>query len=113
MTRKELTDRLTEIVSEYIENAAELRDPQLRINPASLDIGVVTAREMDAELEDFDEMMEGAVAAHGLADQDDSDYQVSRTPDFYSLKELTKKDASGRLVPDADAIGSIASEYAG
>lgn len=112
MTRKELNERLTEIVSQYIANAGMLVDPQIRINPVSMDIGVVTAKEMFAEIEDYDEMLEGAAAVEGAADEEKDDYQVSQDPDFYSVKELTVTGPDGKLRPDAAAIDEIAGQYA-
>lgn len=111
MTRDDLEHRITEIVSNYIDNAADLNDPQLRINPASLDIGVVTSHEMLAEIEDFNEVLESAAAVEGDADQEDTNNQVVQTPDFYSLRELTLHTPDGHMIPDTEAIGEIAAIY--
>lgn len=111
MTRKELNEKLTGIVREYIDNERALIDPQIRINPVTLDIGVVTAKEMFAELEDYDEMLEGAAAVDGAADEEKDDYQVAQDPDFYSVRELVFTRPDGKQSPDPAAIEAIAEKY--
>lgn len=111
MTRTELTDKLAGIVSAYIANESALTDPQIRINPMTLDIGVVTAKEMFAEIEDYDEMLEESAAAEGAADEEESEFQVAQNPDFYSVKELVIKNTDGTQHPDITSIQDIAGKY--
>lgn len=111
MTRKELNETLTGIVNQYIANADSLIDPQIRINPATLEIASVSMKDMLAEMEHNIETVEQAAGAQGAEFEDDTDYQVSRNPDFYSVKDLTEPGPDGTLRPDLKAIDEIAGIY--
>lgn len=111
MTQKELTRELTEIVSRYIANADSLVDPQIRINPSTRHVTVVSCEDMLAELDDSIDNVEEAAGAQGAAWEEYTDYQASRDPDFYSVRQLTFKGPDGVWHPDLEAIESIASAY--
>lgn len=111
MDRKEFIKKVTEAVSEYIDNFDRFdSNPQLRVDPETLEIAIVNGSEMQSAVEDSDEAIEDAAAAHGMANQETMDAQVGRNPDFYSLKRLLKPKGDTEI-PNAEQIRSIASGY--
>lgn len=111
MTQKEFRQILRECIQEYIDNFDRFdSDPQLRINPLSLDVELVNGADMREEIEDSDEAIEDAAAAHGMENQDASYYQAKQNPDFYPVKKLLQ--ASGNTdVPSETAIERIVVNY--
>ena len=78
MTRDEFIEKLTGEVNTYIENFDRFdSDPQLKVIPATLDVALVNGSERSDAVEDSDEAIENAAAAHGMANQETMDYQVS------------------------------------
>lgn len=112
MTRDEFTAAVTRLVQEYIDNFERFdSDPQIRVNPVTLAVGIVNGSEMFAEIEDSDEAVESAAGAQGDESEADTDYQVRQNPDFYALRQLLRHEEGGKTVPDAYAINSIAANY--
>lgn len=112
MTRKEFKDAITHAVMQYTK-APEFFDanPQLRINPATLEVISVNGKDYYKEIEDSDEVIENEAAADGDATEDAEDFQASRNPDFYSIKEYVITDNSGNMEPDMKAIDKLAAQY--
>lgn len=107
-----LTDSITRLVNEYIENFDRFdSNPQIRINPVRKTATLVNGSDMEAEIEDNDEAIENAAAADGLATEDAADYQSSRNPDFYAIKSLLQVSPSGATIPAPAAIRAVADKY--
>ena len=114
MTRDEFAASVLNAVRQYIDNTDIVDDnPQLRINPVSLDVILINGRDMFSEIADSDEAVENAAAAERPWDEDTSDYQVRQNPDFYAVKSLIKQGTDGLPVPDQAAIDAIAVVYFG
>ena len=112
MTRDEFIEKLTGEVNTYIENFDRFdSDPQLKVIPATLDVTLVNGSERSDAVEDSDEAIENAAAAHGLANQETMDYQVTRNPDYYAVKRLLAASGPDHTIPDTTAIEAIASNY--
>lgn len=111
MAQKELADKIYDLVKEYIENFDRFdSNPQIRVNPDSLQVELVNGSDFRAEIEDSDEAVENAAIAQGMETQESSEYQVKQNPDFYSVKKLLKA-AGDTDVPDKDAIAEIVTTY--
>lgn len=112
MNRKEFTDAVTDMMQTYTGNERAFdNNPQLRVNPMTLDATVVDGRDMLAEIADADETLEASAAAEGSMSEEAADYQDSRTPDFYPVFDLLRLTAEGIAVPDASAIDAVADVY--
>ncbi|MDE6165687.1 MAG: hypothetical protein K2F58_01145 [Muribaculaceae bacterium] len=97
----------------YIDNADRFdSNPQLRVNPATLDASVVNGSDMLAELENSNENVEIEAGAEGAEAQDDADFQAGRNPDFYAVSRLVSETAD-RTRPDLAAIAELAESYTG
>lgn len=91
MDKTEFIENVKRIVSNYSENQGEMGDdPQLRINPMTLHMSVVTAQEMQNEIGYTDEDIEANAAAEGDETESSDDYEGKQDPDFYPLRELLK-----------------------
>lgn len=112
MTRKEFIEKLTQAVNSYIENFDRFdSDPQLGVNPATLDVFLINGSDRAKAIEDSDEAVENAAAAHGMAAQEASDYQVTRNPDFYAVKPLLATIGRDSSIADPTALDKIAANY--
>lgn len=112
MTRKEFIEKAVGAVQEYIDNFYRFdSDPQLRINPAIADITLTDSNALRSAIEDSDEAIENAAAAHGMANQEAMDFQASVNPEFIAVKTLLRTLPDGTTVPDTDAIASLAARY--
>lgn len=113
MTVTDLTQAITKAVQEYIDNFDRFdSNPQIRINPVTLDVLLVNGSDMLDEIGDNDEAIEDAAAADGLRDEEGADYQVSQNPDFHPVKSLLGETPTGVNIPSPTAIASLASRYA-
>ena len=114
MTQEEFIKAITHAVTLYT-NAPEYFDanPQLRINPATLDVVAINGRDMLEGIADSDEAVEDAAAAQGDETESATDFQASQDPDFYPIKEYVKAEEGGRMKPDAKAIAKLAARYIG
>lgn len=89
MDKQEFIDNVKRIVSNYAQNRDEMTsDPQLRVNPLSLHMSVVTAQEMQNELAYTDEDIDAEAAAEGDMTEASDDYEEAQDPDFYPLRTL-------------------------
>lgn len=94
MDKKEFIDNVKRIVSNYTADRNEMTsDPQLRINPMTLHMSVVTAQEMQNEIGYTDEDIEVNAAAEGDANESADDYEAKQDPDFYPLRQLSSDEA--------------------
>lgn len=108
MTKEVLIETITRLLNEYIENATSFdSNPQLRINPTTNAVTIVNGKDMLAEIEGSNEAIEEAASAEGAANEDSTDYQVKRNPDFYAVSSLLKTNNDGKRIPDLGAIKSI------
>lgn len=100
--KQEFKENIERIVANYAADRDEMiNDPQLRVNPMSLTMSVVTAREMQNEIGFTDEDIEAGAAAEGDETESSDDYEAKQDPDFYPLRELLK----------AGAIDAVVSNY--
>ncbi|MDE7407222.1 MAG: hypothetical protein K2M76_02275, partial [Muribaculaceae bacterium] len=59
MKRDEFIKAIDDLVLTYIESPGKYdTNPQLRVNPATLSVGLINGREMMAEIEEADETVE-------------------------------------------------------
>lgn len=111
MENTQLEAAIIKAVEEYIANFDRYdSNPQVRINPATLEVTLVNGSDRLAEVEDSDEAIENAALAHGMANQEAMDYQVTQNPDFYAVKPLLRPHGD-TSVPDRRAILAIARHY--
>lgn len=97
--KQEFIDDLRRIVANYKENRGEMTDdPQLRINPLTMHMSVVTAAEMQNEIAYTDEDIDAEAAAEGDETESSEDYEEKQDPDFVPLRELTREGAVEALV---------------
>ncbi|MCX4331772.1 MAG: hypothetical protein OSJ24_06210 [Muribaculaceae bacterium] len=113
MTRDDFIRSIGRMIQLYIDNADRFdSNPQLRVNPATLDASVVNGSDMLAELENSNENVEIEAGAEGAGAQDDADFQAGRNPDFYAVSRLVSETAD-RTRPDLAAIAELAESYTG
>lgn len=112
MTRKEFSDNVTGIVRLYLDNTFDFdSNPQLRIAPGTYDIDIVNGSEMLADIEDDNETVEDAAAAEGASDQDGTEFQARRNPDFVAVNSLINRNPGGRPQLDPEAIEQLVNSY--
>ena len=113
ITRDDFIRSIGRMIQLYIDNADRFdSNPQLRVNPATLDASVVNGSDMLAELENSNENVEIEAGAEGAGAQDDADFQAGRNPDFYAVSRLVSETAD-RTRPDLAAIAELAESYTG
>lgn len=111
MTSQDLYSKILELVKGYIQNFSSLgSNPQIRINPMTLDVEYADGRELQQDIADNDEAVESAAGAEGLESQDASDYQARQDPDYFSVERLLLHTPEG-VEPDTDAIEAITRYY--
>lgn len=94
MSKEEFINNVKRIVANYAGNRDEMvDDPQLRVNPMSLTVSVVTGQEMQNEIAYTDEDIEAGAAAEGDETESSDDYEAKQDPDFYPLRQLFKDGA--------------------
>lgn len=107
VTREEFTDVIRTYVQGYIDNPGAFgTDPQIRVNPLTLDTTMVRDSDMMAEIGISDEVVESTAAADDEAAADAGDNSVRQNPDFYALRTLV---CCGR--PSDKAIEAVADVY--
>lgn len=112
MNKEEFTDTIINFVKGYIANANAFdSNPQLRINPRSLTVGIINGSDMLAEIENSNEAIEDAAGVDGDMSEDAADYQVKQNPDFYPIKDLTIVAPSGITSPRMETIDALISKY--
>lgn len=112
MTRAEFITHLTDVVNDYIQfYIGHDRDPQIKINPLSLNTEFVPAGDELRDIAFSDEAVEEAAAADEPASEDATDYQARQDPDYYSVKAFVKTDADGKTYADKKAIEAVADVY--
>lgn len=111
MDSKDFTDKITGMIRLYLENADSFdSNPQLRVEPETLQATIVNGSDMLAEIDNSDENVEAAAAAQGMESQADTDYQASRNPDFYPVSTLISK-RCGKTAPCKKAITELVAAY--
>ncbi len=112
MKREEFIVHLTDLVNDYINfyvgNDAE---PQIRINPESLNAEFVDSSEELYDIDESDAVVEEAAAADDSAAEDADDFQSAQNPDYYAIHSLVKIDSDGSVRADAKAIEAVADIY--
>lgn len=112
MNKQDFLDKISTLVDRYIEDFGSFdSNPQLCVNPATLDVTIVNGSDMLRSIDYSDEAIEEAAGAERAEAEDATDYQVRRNPDFYAVKRYLKKDADGKAVHDGDAIRSLSDVY--
>lgn len=107
VTRNEFIDVIRTYVQGYIDNPGSFgSDPQIRVNPLSLDTTMVRDSDMMSEIGISDEVVEATAAADTDAEADAGDNSVRQNPDFYPLRTLVCCGA-----PSDKAIDAIAKVY--
>ncbi len=113
MKREEFVGDVTDMIKIYIDNSESFdSNPQLRVNPDTFAATIVNGSDMLAEIEHSDETIEQAAGAQGAATEDDTDFQVTMNPDFYTVARLIKVE-DGKRVPDVKAVEKVADTYFG
>ncbi|MDE6576758.1 MAG: hypothetical protein K2K58_01125 [Muribaculaceae bacterium] len=112
MNKEELIKAITHAVTLYVD-APDFFDanPQLRINPATLDVVAINGKDALEGIADNMEAIEEAAAAQGDESEAASDWQTAQNPDFYAIKDYVIKDAAGKLKVDVKAVEKLASSY--
>lgn len=112
MTREEFKKSVEDNVNFYIGNFYRYdSNPQLRVNPSTLEVTLVNGSDILSEIGDNDEAIESAAAAHGMANQEAADFQVTQNPDFYAVKDLLEAVSDDKTLPDEKAIEEIVKVY--
>lgn len=113
MIRQEFTTTLNRMVQKYIENFTMYdSNPQLRVNPATLEMTIINGRDMMLELAENDEVVEAAAGAERPDEKDADDMQVRQNPDFYAVKtQLLEIHKGEEPTPSARGIADIADVY--
>lgn len=112
MTQEDLINAITHAVKLYT-NSPEYFDanPQLRINPATLDVEPINGKDELEGIADSVEAIEDEAAAQGDETESATDFQASQDPDFYSIKDYVIVAADGKMKPDEKAIAKLAKTY--
>lgn len=112
MSKEEFIKAITHAVTLYTDSPEYFdANPQLRIIPATLDVVIENGKDAYKDMAFADEAIEEAAAAQGDESESASDYQASRNPDFYAVKEYVVVDKDGKLKPDSKAIEKLAATY--
>lgn len=112
MKKQEFIENIERMLQLYADNVNVFdSNPQLRVNPRTLDATIVNGSDMMTEIEDSDEAVENAAAALGAENMDATDYQASQNPDFYAATKLLTVNDKGRRVPDEKAVMAVADVY--
>lgn len=107
VTKDEFTEVIRTYVQGYIDNPGSFgTDPQIRVNPESLNTELVRDSDMLAEIGFSDEAVESAAAADDSAAADAGDNAVRQNPDFYAVRKLVR---CGK--PSKKAIEAVAGVY--
>lgn len=111
MKKDEFLNLLVATVNSYISNFDRYdNNPQIRVNPETLEVAIVNGSNLAEEIEDSDEALENAAIAQGMETQEALEEQVSRNPDFYSVKGLLKP-VGDTDVPNTEALEEIVNVY--
>lgn len=112
MTREEFKKDIENNVDFYINNFDRFdTNPQLRVNPDTLNVTLVNGSDILSEIGDNNEALEAAAAAHGMAYQEAADFQVTQNPDFYAVKNLLEVVSDDKTIPDEANIEEIVKTY--
>lgn len=112
MDRQQFIKHVTSLVDMYIENFDRFdSDPQIMVNPVSLDVRIVSEEDKLAQISDSDEAIENAAAAQGDETEQALDFQAKQDPEFYPVKKLLKNTSDKKTVADMKAIETIADNY--
>lgn len=112
MDKEQFRKAVTREVADYIRNWDQFgSDPQLRVNPADLELRIFTSTDLARAVEDADEAVENAAIAQGAETEEADDWQVKQNPDFYPLKGLIKAEGKENTVPDPFGIDRIVRIY--
>lgn len=99
-------------VNLYIDNIDRFgTDPQLKVNPVSLNVSLVDDALRNQSLAYSQEAIEAAAGVEGDASESATDFQAAENPDFYPVKSLLKTGSDGITTVDVDAIRKIADSY--
>ncbi len=112
MKKYEFIDAVKAAVNRYLADTALFDfDPQVRVNPVTFSVNLISSREKLAEIAESVETLESAAGAQGEMEEETTEYQVRQNPDFYPVKKLIKVAADGSATPDDERIEAIAAEY--
>lgn len=112
MSQEDFIKALTHAVTLFTDSPEYFdANPQLRINPATFDVVIENGKDAYKDMAFADEAIEEAAAAQGDESESASDYQASRNPDFYAVKEYIVTDKEGKMKPDPVAIRKLAQTY--
>lgn len=112
MDREEFIRHLTDLVNDYINYyIGNDKDPQIRINPLSLNTEFVASRDELLDIAYSNQAVEEAALADDEFTEESTDYQASQDPDYYAVKSLVRTDENGKTVADTKAINAIVDVY--
>lgn len=109
--KEEFKSSLTDMLRAFLDfNDGYENNPQVRVNPEDFTVDLADGRDLMDSIEDSDEVIEDGAAAESPVAEDSADYQASRNPDFYPVKQfITLKD--GKRVIDMKAVDKLADTY--
>lgn len=107
--KQQLTDLISGYIANYIGND---ENPQIRVVPADLTADIVSGSDFLNEIAESEEVIEIAAAADDAESEEASDYQASRIPDFYELRDYVKE-TGGRKTVDVAAVDALVAKYFG
>lgn len=112
MKKDEFINHITDLVNDYINYyVGSDEDPQIRVNPVSLNAEFVDSRDELFDIDESDAVVEEAAAADDSAAEDADDYQAAQDPDYYTVRSLVLTDSKGNARADAKAIEALAATY--
>ncbi len=112
MTKEDFINAIVHAVTLYTNSPEYFdSDPKLRINPATLDVVAVNGKDSLTDIAFSEEAIEDGAYAEGDATESSADFQASRNPDFFAIREYVRKDSDGHLHPDKRKINTLANSY--
>lgn len=112
MTKEDFVNAIVHAVTLYTNSPEYFdADPKLRINPATFDVVAVNGKDALSDIAFSDEAIEDGAYAEGDATESASDYQASRNPDFFAIREYIRTDKDGHIHPDKRKIETLAKSY--
>ena len=112
MKREEFVKSVAELVQLYIDNFERFdENPQLRVNPALLDVEIENGSAFLDDIGLSDEVIENAAYAEGDETESADDFQASQNYEYYPIRTFLKKTGEHTAVPDMDKINQMADKY--
>lgn len=109
MTRKELTDIISSLVKDIIDNPGNWgEDPQISIIPTTLLVSIERHNDADTAIAYSDYAIEEDAVEDGDYSEDAADYQSASDPDMYPAGLLIDH---ADMKPDLNKIRKLVAKY--